>query len=72
MHSHKMRPVEYRKEYKGYDVFEIKYESATCFHYKNITFGSADQSFSNRNKLCRTYIENNYFLLPVPMKLEIS
>lgn len=32
-----MKPVqEYRKEYKGYNVFEMKYESATCFHCKNI------------------------------------
>lgn len=32
-----MRPAqEYRKESKGYNVFEIKYESATCFHYENI------------------------------------
>lgn len=32
-----MRPVqEYRKESKGYSVIEIKYESATCFHCKNI------------------------------------
>lgn len=37
MHSYKMRPAqEYRKESKGYNIFEIKYESATCFHYENI------------------------------------
>lgn len=32
-----MRPVQdYRKESKGYNIFEIKYESATCFHCKII------------------------------------
>lgn len=51
-----MRPVqEYRKESKGYNIFEIKYESATCFHYKNLTLGNADQSFSHRSNLCRTW-----------------
>lgn len=51
-----MRPVqEYRKESKSYNVFEIKYESATCFYYKNITLGNADESFSNMSILCRIW-----------------
>lgn len=51
-----MRPVQdYRKASKGDNVFEIKYKSATCFHYKNIALGSADRSFSNRSILCRTW-----------------
>lgn len=51
-----MRPVqEYGKESKGYNVFEIKYEPATGFHYKNTILGNADQSFSNRSILCRTW-----------------
>lgn len=32
-----MRPVqEHRKESNGYTLIEIKYESDTCFHCKNI------------------------------------